>query len=50
MYSDSLTRDLETEINRLRKLICLYIAANVEVVSEPTSSIDLIKGAFCAGL
>jgi hypothetical protein len=44
VYLDGSTPDLETEIDRLRKLICLYIAANVEVVSEHTSFMDLIKG------
>jgi hypothetical protein len=43
-YLDSSTPDLELEIDGLRKLICLYIAANVEVVSEHTSFMDLIKG------
>jgi hypothetical protein len=42
-YSDSRTPDLETEIDRLRKLIYPYIAAKVEVVSEHTSFIDLIE-------
>ncbi len=36
--------DLETEIDGLRKLICLYIAANVHVISEHTSFMDLIEG------
>jgi hypothetical protein len=43
-YLDSSTPDLETEIDGLRKLICFYIAANVEVVSEHTSFMDLIEG------
>jgi hypothetical protein len=44
VYLDSSTPDLKTKIDRLRKLICLYIAANVEVVSEHTSFMDLIEG------
>ncbi|PMD40831.1 hypothetical protein L207DRAFT_459618 [Hyaloscypha variabilis F] len=43
-YLDSSTPDLGTEIDELRKLICLYIAANVEVVSEHNSFMDLIEG------
>jgi hypothetical protein len=43
-YLDDSTPDLETEIDGLRKLICFYIAANVEVVSEHTSFMDLIEG------
>jgi hypothetical protein len=51
-YSDGLTPGLETEIDGLRKLICLYIAASVEVVSEHTSFMDLIEdgGAFVRDL
>jgi hypothetical protein len=50
--SDGLTPDLETEINGLRELICLYIADNVEVVSEHTSFMNLIEdgGAFVRDL
>jgi hypothetical protein len=43
-YLDSSTPDLETEIDGLRKLTCLYMAANVEVVSEHTSFMELIEG------
>jgi hypothetical protein len=43
MYLDSSTPDLETDINRLRKLISLYMAANVEIISEYTLFIELIK-------
>jgi hypothetical protein len=43
-YLDNSTLDLETNIDRLRKLILLYIAANVEVISEYTSFIELIEG------
>ncbi|KAN0117088.1 hypothetical protein V8E51_003065, partial [Hyaloscypha variabilis] len=43
-YLDSSTPDLETKIDGLRKLICLYIAANVDLVSEHTSFMDLIEG------
>lgn len=51
-YSDGSTPDLETEIDGLRNLICLYIAANVEVVSEHTSFMDLLEdgGAFVRDL
>jgi hypothetical protein len=34
MYLDSSTPDLETDIDGLRKLISLYMAANVEIISE----------------
>jgi hypothetical protein len=37
MYLDSSTPDLETDIDGLRKLISLYMAANVEIISEHTS-------------
>jgi hypothetical protein len=43
-YLDSSTPDLETNIDGLRKLISLYIATNVEIISEHTSFIELIKG------
>ncbi len=43
-YLDSSTPDLETNINGLRKLITLYMAANVEIISEYTSFMELIKG------
>ena len=43
-YLDSSTPDLETNVDGLRKLISLYIATNVEVISEHTSFIELIKG------
>jgi len=43
-YLDSSTPDLETNINRLRKLISLYIATNVEIISEYTLFMKLIKG------
>ena len=43
-YLDSLTLDLETNINRLRKLISLYIATNIKIISEYTSFMELIKG------
>jgi hypothetical protein len=43
-YLDSSTPDLETDINRLRKLISLYIATNIEIISEYTSFIESIKG------
>ncbi|KAG9228013.1 hypothetical protein BJ875DRAFT_390272, partial [Amylocarpus encephaloides] len=43
-YLDSSTLDLETNIDRLRKLISLYLATNVEIISEYTSFIVLIKG------
>ncbi len=48
---DSSIPDLETEINGLRKLICLYMAANIEVVRH-TSFMDLItgRGAFVRDL
>jgi hypothetical protein len=36
--------DSKTKIDGLRKLICLYIAAKVELVSEHTSFMDLIEG------
>ena len=51
-YLDGSTPDLETEIDELRQLICLYIAANVEVVSEYASFMDLIEdgGAFVRDL
>ncbi|KAG9228376.1 hypothetical protein BJ875DRAFT_477644 [Amylocarpus encephaloides] len=47
-YSDGVTPDLETGMDGLRNLICLYIAANVGVVSEQDSFTDLIEdgGAF----
>jgi hypothetical protein len=43
-YLDGSTPGLETKIDGLRKLIYLYIAANVKVVSEHTSFMDLIEG------
>ena len=43
-YLDGSTPDLETDIDRLRKLISLYMAANVEMISEHTSFMELIKG------
>jgi hypothetical protein len=42
-YSDSLSPDLETEIDGLRKLICFCIAANVEIVLEHNSFMGLIE-------
>jgi len=43
-YLDSSTPDLETDIDGLRKLISLYMAANVEIISEHTSFMVLIEG------
>jgi hypothetical protein len=43
-YLDSSTLDLETNIDKLRKLISLYIATNVEIISEYTSFMESIKG------
>jgi hypothetical protein len=39
-----LTPDLETNIDGLRKLISLYMAVNVEIISEYISFMELIKG------
>jgi hypothetical protein len=44
IYLDSSTLDLETNIDRLRKLISLYIAANVKIILKHTLFIELIKG------
>jgi hypothetical protein len=41
---DSLTPDLKTNINGLKKLISFYLATNIEIISEYTSFIVLIKG------
>lgn len=43
-YLDGSTPDLETDIDGLRKLISLYMAANVEIISEHTSFMELIEG------
>ena len=43
-YLDSSTPDLKTDIDGLRKLISLYMAANVEIISEHTSFMELIEG------
>jgi hypothetical protein len=44
MYLNNSTLNLKTNIDRLRKLISLYIAANVEIILKYTSFIELIKG------
>jgi hypothetical protein len=41
---DGSTPDLETDINGLRKLISLYMAANVKIISEHTLFMELIEG------
>jgi hypothetical protein len=48
IYLDNSTPDLETNINRLRKLISLYITINIKIISKYISFIELIenKGAF----
>jgi hypothetical protein len=44
MYLNGSTLDLKTNINKLRKLISLYIATNVEIILKHTLFIKLIKG------
>ena len=43
-YLDTSTPDLEPEIDGLRDLICLYTAANINLLMENSSFIDLIEG------
>lgn len=52
VYSDERTPDLNNGIDQLRELVCLYVAANTEVMSEHPTFIELIEegGAFVRDL
>jgi len=43
MYLDNLISDLETNIDELRKLIFLYMAINIKIISEYILFMELIK-------
>ncbi len=51
-YSDENTPDLNTAIDRLRNLVCQYVAAYAEVISEHPTFIKMIEegGAFARDL
>lgn len=45
-YSDEGTPDLESGIDGLRELICQYIVANAEVMSEHATFRSMIEGEY----